>query len=683
MYTYQYGGENGVVQQLVAAKDLVVIRTQKEPLADLPLSRSAQMLFSNMLPVTSFPEANVTVYKVLDPEHDKPKTQRNLIRQIFSTETGVRFAGRVLKDPSSGTIKVYTENFFVKFKDDLAPKTCLEHIEKVKLEVKEELGFAKNAYFLGAPEGTGRKIFAIAEKLLKEKEVEFCHPEIVQERRSKAIYPMQWHLKTTRINGQRIDQNVEVEKAWLSAKGEGITIAVIDDGVDVDHEEFQEPGKVVHPRDTIINRNDAIPKFSIESHGTACAGVACAAGKFKASGVAPLAKLMPIRSGGLGSMSEAKAFRWAADHGADIISCSWGPRDGAWFNPEDPLHTTPFFLPDSSRLAIDYAVENGRQGRGCVITWAAGNGNENVRYDGYASYDRVIAVAACNDRGKRSVYSDYGKAVWCAFPSSDIYYPQFGHQRPITAGIWTTDRSSEQGYNPGGREAEELVGDKAGNYTTTFGGTSSACPGVAGVVALVLEINPALTWMDVKQILRNSCDKIDPQSGRYDADGHSLFYGYGRINASKAVENAKKTLGPVDDFDVQGVAHFSKSSSVALQEGVLSFDDHENNRFIGLRLLTNPVHPQLSISYRLFVSKFGPTAWLSNGALAETSDKRRKIVGFQVKLTGPLADSYTVEYAAKLKGRKTLDKAKDGAICGTKKKTGRAIREIQIEIKNK
>lgn len=683
MYTYQYGGENGVTQQLVAAKDLVVIRTQTEPLADLPLSRSARTLFSNMLPVTSFPEVNVTVYKVLDPAQDKPKTQRNLIRQVFTAESGVRFAGRVLQDPKSGTVKVYTENFFIKFVDDLGAKACLKHIKKAGLRVKEKLAFAKNAYFLGAKEGTGLEVFAIAAKLLKKSAVAFCHPEIVQERRSKAIHPMQWHLKTTQVNGQRIDQNVAIEQAWRTAQGAGITIAVIDDGVDVAHEEFQGEGKVVHPRDTIINRNDASPKFSIESHGTACAGVACANGNYKASGVAPKATLMPIRSGGLGSMAEAKAFQWAADHGADVISCSWGPRDGAWFNTEDPLHTTPFFLPDSSRLAIDYAVENGRQGRGCVITWAAGNGNENVRYDGYASYDRVITVAACNDRGRRSVYSDYGKEVWCAFPSSDIYYPQFGTQRPITAGIWTTDRSAEQGYNPGGREVEELIGDLEGNYTTTFGGTSSSCPGVAGVVALILEVNPQLRWSDVKQIIRNSCDKIDTQAGRYDVDGHSLFYGYGRINAAKAVENAKKTLGPIDDFDVQGVAHFSKSSSLALQEGVLSFDAHKNNRFVGLRLLTDPVHPDLAITYRLFINKLGATPWVANGALAETSDKRRKIVGFQIKLVGKLADQYTVEYGAKLKGRKTLDKAKDGAICGTNKKTGRAIQEIRIEIKNK
>jgi subtilisin family serine protease len=54
----------------------------------------------------------------------------------------------------------------------------------------------------------------------------------------------------------------------------------------------------------------------------------------------------------------------------------------------------------------------GRAGKGCVVLFAAGNGNESVDLDGYASYDKVLAVAACNDRGRRSVYSDKGAAVF-------------------------------------------------------------------------------------------------------------------------------------------------------------------------------------------------------------------------------------------------------------------------------
>jgi subtilisin-like proprotein convertase family protein len=180
-------------------------------------------------------------------------------------------------------------------------------------------------------------------------------------------------------------------------------------------------------------------------------------------------------------------------------------------------------------------MANGRDGRGCVVLFAAGNGNESTDNDGYASYEKVVAVAACNDRGKRSVYSDFGDAVWCAFPSSDFGHPPFNHPDALTPGIWTTDRAGGDGYNPG-RTAD---GDAAGNYTNSFGGTSSACPGAAGVVGLILSVNPGLKWHEVKDLLKRACDRIDPQGGAYDASGHSAQYGYGRLNARTAVELAK------------------------------------------------------------------------------------------------------------------------------------------------
>ena len=272
-----------------------------------------------------------------------------------------------------------------------------------------------------------------------------------------------------------------------------------------------------------------------ENHGTACAGVACASGRDGASGVAPEAKLMPIRlAAGLGSQQEANAFKWAADHGADVISCSWGPMDGTWYDPSDPRHRERVPLPASTKLALDYALTRGRAGKGCVVLFAAGNGNEAVDNDGYASYPGVIAVAACNDRGTRSVYSDFGAAVFLAFPSNDMAWPGH-HPAPLTPGIWTTDRSTRRGYNPG--IASE--GDVKGNYTNSFGGTSSAAPGAAGVVALALAVNPELNVAEIKDVLRRGCERIDPQGGRYDAQGRSPYYGYGRVNALKVVEAAK------------------------------------------------------------------------------------------------------------------------------------------------
>ena len=122
---------------------------------------------------------------------------------------------------------------------------------------------------------------------------------------------------------------------------------------------------------------------------------------------------MPIRlASALGSQNDAEAIVWAAQHGADVISCSWGPPDGKFGNPNDPAHDAIHRLPDSTREAIEFAVTQGRGGKGCVITWAAGNGNESVDNDHYASCDKVIAVGASDDRGKRAPYSDFGNAIW-------------------------------------------------------------------------------------------------------------------------------------------------------------------------------------------------------------------------------------------------------------------------------
>ena len=684
MFQYQYGGKKGTTHDLVESQDMVVVRTA-EPVSikseEANLSAHSKELVSNMIPVVSFPEANVTVFKCVSKGSRNVTGLRNLVRKTLKQEDSVKFAGRVLKDRKSGEPVIYTENFFLKFKDYVTKAICKELIKSHGLKIREVLGFAKNAYFVVAPKGTGTDIFDISQILIKKKEVEYCHPELVRKKKHRAINSNQWHLKPATFNGHLIEQHVHVEAAWKQNKGEGMVIAVIDDGVDITHEEFSEPGKIVAPRDTVINVNDGSPKRFEENHGTACAGVACASGKFKASGVAPNAKLMPIRAGGLGSLAEAKAFQWAVENGADIISCSWGPADGPWWDTEDSLHFLTCDLPDSTRLAIDYAVDKGRGGKGCVILWAAGNGNETVDLDGYASYHKVIAVAASNDRGTRSYYSDYGNAIWCCFPSSDVHASYIPHPRPLTPGIWTTDRMGQVGDNPGGSTD---YGDKKGNYYAQFGGTSSSCPGVAGVVALMLAANKELTALEVREIIKNSCDKIDTEQGNYDANGHSLYYGYGKINAATAVDNALKALEKETiAYTVKGVALFSKDENVVIENGLIVQELSPKSRFCGFELDILPFTPNLNIRYKTIINKKGASKWATAGEYSGTRDRRRKLIGFAIELTGTLAEKYTVHYEAKLSGKKKVVTAKNGEICGTDKDGGKAIENFRIWIEEK
>ncbi len=523
MYTYTFGGKNGTRHVLHESTDMVAVRTRNSrDLDKAVISEKGKKALLTLKIVAKFPEADITVFRTRAAVKDKVAA-RNKAKSVLNNEPELRFVGKVLVEEDGKTVVLYTENIFIKFHDNVPPGKCEEILSVNHLKIKQKTGFAENSYFVSAPEDTGLRIFEIAESLLQMKEVELCHPELIRKRGLKRIDSRQWHLIATTIGGTEIDEGVRADLAHKLTRGDDVTIALIDDGFDIDHPEFSIPGKVVHSRDISSNSNDPRPRNSWDNHGTACAGIALAAGT-KASGVAPGARLLPVRlSSSLGSMAEANAFLWAADHGADVISCSWGPADGNWSDPDDPVHTTLIDIPDSTRLAIDYAVAKGRGGLGCVIVFAAGNGNEACSYDGYASYPKVMAVAACNDRGKRSIYSDYGKEIWCSFPSSDIGYEPFNHPEPLTAGIYTTDRTGRAGYN------------SKGDYTDSFGGTSGSCPGAAGTAALILSVDKNLAWEQVRRIIMDTCDKIDPEGGDYDSGGHSNLYGFGRINAEKAV----------------------------------------------------------------------------------------------------------------------------------------------------
>jgi subtilisin family serine protease len=519
--TFRYGDKKkGKTFHIVQAKDLLVLRSVS-PLDALKqvLTSNASKFFENLTLTFTFPEVKVSVFKVDEPD------QLDACRLAFKEDPNIKFAGRVWKEELSGSTFIYTENLFVKFRANVSIKDILTLLSPYKLSVKEKFTFTTNAYFVKSEGFTGINIFDIASILGENEQVLICYPEMVFPKKTHQIHENQWFLKEVSIDVSNKPRGVEMRKVWQYSKGENMTIAIIDDGVDTHHPEFNLPGKLVYPRDTILDIDSAQPQTIDENHGTCCAGVALAQGSGLASGVAPMARLIPVRSGGLGSFSEAKAFAWAADHGADIISCSWGPPDGIWYDPNDPAHRIPFPLPDSSRLAIEYALKKGRNGAGCLLVWAAGNGNEEIYYDGYASLPAILAVAACDFKEKRSPYSDFGQNIACCFPSSSASSTPSG----ASDGIWTTDRSHALGYNP------------EGDYVGTFGGTSASCPGVAGCLALILSVFPKLENRHIRPILNMTSDKISSDTGKY-TNGHSHYFGYGRINPHLAILFIKQNL---------------------------------------------------------------------------------------------------------------------------------------------
>jgi subtilisin family serine protease len=104
--------------------------------------------------------------------------------------------------------------------------------------------------------------------LLRREDVEYCNPELERRLGRRAVFAQQWHLKATTVGGQWVSASANVEAAHTVAQGAGTTIAIIDSGIDVGHEEFSARGKIFAPRDATANDADPRPSFPSEKHGT-------------------------------------------------------------------------------------------------------------------------------------------------------------------------------------------------------------------------------------------------------------------------------------------------------------------------------------------------------------------------------------------------------------------------------
>lgn len=346
-----------------------------------------------------------------------------------------------------------------------------------------------------------------------------------------SLLPHEWHLENT---GYVVDVNFRLKKgadakvmdAWRRLGNTGntsVVVAIIDNGFDLSHPDLKD--KVVKPYDVWSNSANVLQGDARYTHGTPCASVAIAASNGQGIvGVAPSARFMPVNGTSFSVRDTETMFDYCLKNGADIISCSWGTTD------------TSQRLNPLKEAAIAKAAREGRNGKGCVILFAAGN--ENLDYlNFYAAHPDVIAVGASTSQDEHASYSNRGREISVCAPSNG------DGQWPIIAARawWDTGLSGETGEYKFWRD-----GRSRGDLYKHFGGTSSATPLVAGICALMLSANPDLKAKEVKEILQSTADKIG-QPWEYQ-NGHSIKYGYGRVNADKAVAEAlrkKESAKPV------------------------------------------------------------------------------------------------------------------------------------------
>jgi MYXO-CTERM domain-containing protein len=215
--------------------------------------------------------------------------------------------------------------------------------------------------------------------------------------------------------------------------------------------------------------------------------------------------------------ADVAAFDYAFEAGASVVSNSWG------FSESQPA-------PAALRALLEMLYEDGRDGLGTLVVFAAGNENRLIASNELAAVRGVLTVGAINNFDEAAPFSNRGSSLGVTSP----------------AGTITTDISGPDGMDDG-------------DYTDVFGGTSSACPVVAGVAGLVMSARKDMTAEDVLALLEQTT-RIAPYA-QPNTEGHDPTYGYGIVDPAAALRRA---LGVEDEPEDKAGAGASESSGCAV-----------------------------------------------------------------------------------------------------------------------
>eukprot|EP01126_Amoeba_proteus_P054785 TRINITY_DN6762_c0_g1_i5.p1 TRINITY_DN6762_c0_g1~~TRINITY_DN6762_c0_g1_i5.p1 ORF type:complete len:462 (-),score=90.26 TRINITY_DN6762_c0_g1_i5:75-1460(-) len=308
--------------------------------------------------------------------------------------------------------------------------------------------------------------------------------------------------------------------------GEGVRIAIVDDGLQTTHPDLL---NVKLESSWNFNQDKQSPDPTWmhgpagDWHGSASAGLAAARddGKTCGVGVAPHAELAGVailqNNADLGDAVESKALTFMCNKN-HIYSNSWGPpRPGHYGH----INQGPGVLLMAS---IQKATSECRNGLGSIYVWAAGNDGfvrDECNYDGYANMRYSILIGSTYEDGSQAAFSEPCAAMFAVTPGGSS--ARMTEMRRILS----SDLLGNDGLSSGN--------------CTVFSGTSTSCPLAAGVVALILNVHPTLTWLEVQYVLKEASrrHREDP-SWIQNAAGvwHSNAFGFGLLDAGLAVQAA-------------------------------------------------------------------------------------------------------------------------------------------------
>lgn len=452
----------------------------------------------------------------------------------------------VFRERTSGLVRMVYKEVAIQFRSNTKIATRKAIFAKFGLTVRRRSAFDRDRYVVYHPKAKliAHDMVEVSNELMMMEEVEAVSPNFVSEfPREAPPFPSaaQWHLNHRSGDSHDPLSHVDIREAWKHTMGAPrIVVAVLDDGVDIEHPNLRDniltrpdpdDPRDVAGRDFFIADDDHPEHFNPrpklfrfpyhrmngnDIHGTPCAGVVASSGRLdNVFGAAPNCSILPVKifhADDLASESRVADAIAYASHFSDILSCSWS-------GPRSPL------IEAALQSAASGSADFRRGGLGVPVFAATGNDSRNA-VSHPAAYPTTIAVGATTDQARNATYSNSGPEVWISAPSSG------GNE-----GITTTDVGYQnRGFNTGDHDA----GGTDGFHTNNFGGTSSATPLAAGVAALMLSIHPQLTLDQVKEMLRDTADRIG--TGYSGTPPHSERYGHGRVNAGAAVQAALEAL---------------------------------------------------------------------------------------------------------------------------------------------
>lgn len=531
--------------------------------------------------------------EAMSPTSTRVTAARGDLEAAMHRARGVAPAHHAYYQADSGDEFLVTDRIFVTFKSPPSAEDLDTFCARYKLTMLDQLD--PRTVLFQLTDATGMNPVKLVVKLTEEEDaVEVVDHDLNHRMTTYQLalptdprYATQWHLHT-RFSHADYDARASArcEEAWqvLGSFGDPeVVVGVTDDGCRLDHQDFDSPGKFAgwgyFEQLRLVRQNDVDAQAERmytqgANHGTSCAGVI--AGQVDARltvGAAPRCRLLPIKwpSSGpslfIGDTRMIRALDYLADR-VDIVSNSWGGR---------PITSWPSFVVNRIRQLSE---TGGRRGRGILFLWAAGNencpihhtANQDVPFtDGWqqltsgqfvwvgpqtarvfqnnlADLPGVLHVGALASNARRSHYSNYGTGLDLCAPSSNSH----AYFRMTVRGLGVTTTS----------------GTTPTTVTSSFGGTSSATPLVAGIAALTISANPFLSAHEVGAILKETASKAlnstgyprTPAAG-FDPDpvwdvspvapfddaafqgGHlhgswSPWFGYGRVDAFEAVGEA-------------------------------------------------------------------------------------------------------------------------------------------------